>query len=165
MMHATTHEHGLKFQKSHHQCLAHGNPNWTKTTQLPACQGMLPVCHGWPHKEGRWQFGSLTKNQDNWALLEGITQPVCFHCLLWAEFEFLSMCTISWELLPSRCSPVLWKKKKQKTQQSKIWPLIIWSLGCRCTVLLSVKFWDSLWHELHLQATLQLLFYLFSTCH
>lgn len=92
-----------------------------KTTQLPVGQGMLSVCHRRSHKEGRWQFGLLTKNQDNWALLEGITQSACFHCLLWAEFEFLSMSVISQELLPPRCSPCF-MEKKEKPQQSEILP-------------------------------------------
>lgn len=117
LMQATIQEHGLQFQRSLHQCIAPGNPNWTKRTQLPECQGMLLVCHGWSRKEGRWQFGLLTKNQDKWALLEGIIQSACFHCILWAEFEFLSMSITSWELLPPRCSP-WFMKNKQKIQKT-----------------------------------------------
>lgn len=119
LMQVAIQEHSLKFPNSLHQCIAPRNPNWTKITQIPACQGMPSVWHGWSLKEGRWQFGLVTNNQDNWALLKGITQSPPFHCFLWAEFEFLSISIISWELLPPRCSPCFMKNKTKNPKQKQ----------------------------------------------
>lgn len=146
LMQATIQEHGLKIQKS---STVHSTWESKLDQDKSACQGMLSVCHGWSHKEGRWQFGLLTKNQDKWTLLEGITNPCASIAFHGQNSSFLACLSFPENFLPD-AHPVLWKinketqnKQKKKSRKKATSP-----------VLLLVKLWDLLWHELHLQATL-----------